>query len=77
MSKFLFPATFFLISFSSLSQQTPFEKSGGKETATYHEVIDFYKKLDKASSKILMKEMGDTDAELSFASHPRKQRWKV
>lgn len=53
-----------LLAFSttSFSQQTPFEKSKGKESATYFQAIDFYKKLDKASSKILVKEMGMTDA---------------
>ncbi len=44
------------------SQETAFEKSNGKETATYFQAIDFYKNLDKSSSKILMKEMGSTDA---------------
>lgn len=44
------------------AQQTPFEKSNGNETATYFQAIDFYKNLDKASPKILMKEMGPTDA---------------
>ena len=43
-------------------QQSPFEKSNGKKTATYFEVINWYKDLDKTASKILMKEMGNTDA---------------
>src|SRR6188768_3741646 len=47
---------------SAFSQQTPFEKSNGKESATYLQAIEFYKNLDKKSSKILMKEMGPTDA---------------
>ncbi|HEV8081289.1 MAG TPA: M14 family zinc carboxypeptidase [Chitinophagaceae bacterium] len=51
-----------LLSNSSVSQQTPFEKSNGKESATYFQAIDFYKLLDKTSSKILMKEVGATDA---------------
>ena len=51
-----------LISSYSFSQQTPFEKSNGKETATYFQAIEFYKNLDKASSRILMKDMGPTDA---------------
>ena len=59
-SFFYFP----LILFSTLaySQQTPFEKSNGKETATYFQAINFYKKLDRASSLIFIKEMGLTDA---------------
>ncbi|MEP6948013.1 MAG: M14 family metallopeptidase [Ginsengibacter sp.] len=55
----------FLLSFISIlaySQQTPFEKSNEKETATYFQAIDFYKNLDKRSSGIFMKEMGITDA---------------
>ena len=53
---------FLFISFYAFSQQTPFEKSNGKETATYFQAIEFYKNLDRASSKILMKELGPTDA---------------
>ena len=56
---------FILIIFFPLiieAQLTPFEKSNGKQTATYFQAIEFYKNLDKASSKILMKEMGMTDA---------------
>ncbi|HUS02504.1 MAG TPA: M14 family zinc carboxypeptidase [Chitinophagaceae bacterium] len=53
---------FLFISCSAFSQQTPFEKSNGRESATYFQAIEFYKNLDKASSKILMKEMGPTDA---------------
>lgn len=44
------------------AQLTPFEKSAGKETATYFQAIDFYKSLDKASTKIFMKQMGPSDA---------------
>jgi hypothetical protein len=47
---------------SAFAQQTPFEKSNGKESATYFQAIEFYKKLDGSSSKILMKEVGITDA---------------
>lgn len=46
----------------TIAQQCRFEKSGGKETATYFEAIDWYKKLDRLSSKVLVKEMGATDA---------------
>ncbi|MFI5152331.1 MAG: M14 family zinc carboxypeptidase [Chitinophagales bacterium] len=41
---------------------TPFEKSEGKETATYPECINFYKKLDQASNKISIRVMGKSDA---------------
>lgn len=54
--------TFLFLSHSSFSQQTPFEKSNGKESATYFQAIEFYKNLDKSSSKIIVKEMGPTDA---------------
>ena len=60
--KSLFCFSLILFSILAYSQQTPFEKSNGKETATYFQAIDFYKKLDNASSKIFMKEMGLTDA---------------
>ena len=53
---------FVAIPFFSTAQLTPFERSGGKESATYFQAIEFYKKLDKASSKILVKQMGPTDA---------------
>lgn len=57
-----------LFSFTLLSlctcyaQQCRFEKSNGKETATYFEAIDWYKQLAKKSASILIKEMGSTDA---------------
>ena len=51
-----------VISFQVHGQQSPFEKSGGKETATYFEVIAWYKNLDKKSSVISLKTMGATDA---------------
>ena len=43
-------------------QQCRFEKTNGLESATYFEAIDWYKKLDKISTKVLVKEMGMTDA---------------
>src|SRR3712207_4630943 len=54
--------SFLFIFLGSFCQQTPFEKGGGKETATYSQAIDFYKRLDKSSATILMKEIGATDA---------------
>jgi len=44
------------------SQITVFEKSNQRETATYFETIEFYKKLDQISSKVAIKTMGPTDA---------------
>lgn len=48
--------------YASYAQQCRFEKTNGLESATYFEAIDWYKNLDKLSSKVLMKEMGMTDA---------------
>src|SRR4051794_536160 len=57
---FLFLSIPFLLSSQNL--QTVFEKSGGTETPTYYQIIDYYKKLDQASPKTLLKTMGMTDA---------------
>jgi len=46
----------------SQSLITPFEKSDGKETATYAECIEFYKQLDKLSPKISIRAIGMSDA---------------
>jgi len=42
--------------------ETRFEKSGGKETGTYEEVIDFYTQLAESSGKISLEEFGKTDS---------------
>ncbi len=42
--------------------ETRFEKSGGKETGTYEEVIDFYTQLAESSSKVSLEEFGKTDS---------------
>jgi len=54
----------FLITFfyTADAQLCRFEKSDGKESATYFEAIDWYKNLDKISTQVLVKEMGMTDA---------------
>src|SRR5690606_38107971 len=44
------------------AQQTIFEQTDGKETATYFQVIDFYTSLAKSSDIIKMETMGMTDA---------------
>ncbi|MBK7376440.1 MAG: M14 family metallopeptidase [Chitinophagaceae bacterium] len=55
--------SFFISFFSQINaQQCPFEKSNGTESATYFEAIEWYKDLDKASTQVLVKEMGMTDA---------------
>ena len=42
--------------------ETVFEKTGGKESPTYPQIIDWWKKLDAASPVVKMIEMGQTDA---------------
>ncbi|MBS1736117.1 MAG: M14 family metallopeptidase [Bacteroidetes bacterium] len=44
------------------AQQTIFEKSNGKETATYFQVIQFYEAIAKKSSIIKIQKVGMTDA---------------
>jgi hypothetical protein len=62
MKRIFFLAVLVAALLSATAQQTPFEKSNGKESATYFQAIDFYKNLDASSSKVMMKEMGPTDA---------------
>ena len=63
MMKAIFTCLSCIVYFTNLNaQQCRFEKSNGMETATYFEAIDWYKNLDKRSAKILVKEMGMSDA---------------
>lgn len=62
MRKFHILPVLIFISLQMNAQQCRFEKTGGKESATYFEAIDWYKNLDKLSAKVLVKEMGMTDA---------------
>ncbi len=62
MKKFLPFIYLLLVYFTTSAQQSIFEKSNGKKTATYYEIVDWYKSLAKSSSKIKMIEMGPTDA---------------
>ena len=63
MRKIVFISIIFILSLSKINaQQCRFEKTNGQETATYFEAINWYKNLDKQSSKIVVKEMGITDA---------------
>lgn len=64
--KFFFLLLLCSTQLNGLGQQTAFEKSGGKETATYKEIIDWYTMLDKRSAKLNMKTMGATDAGYSL-----------
>src|SRR5688572_9299553 len=60
--KYLFLLIVLFMSKKNNAQQTRFEKSNGKETATYHEIIAFYKQLDNSSDIVALKKMGSTDA---------------
>ena len=40
---------------------TPFEKSGGRQSATYTETIDFYNRLCKKNRALMMGDIGTTD----------------
>lgn len=42
--------------------ETVFEKSNGKQTATYPEIISYYEELDQAFTSIQLKEFGTTDS---------------
>ena len=44
------------------AQQSPFEKTVGRESATYFEAIDWYKELGKQSPIIKVTTAGNTDA---------------
>ena len=46
--------------------RTAFERSNGKSTSTYSEMMAFYKAADKHSDKLKMKEKGLTDSGLAL-----------
>ena len=67
MKKHLRPGVFLSIillitSQMTIAQKTIFEKTNGRETATYFEVIDFYTNLAKKSAIIKMETKGLTDS---------------
>ncbi len=62
MIKLLTTTSLFLFTINLFAQLSPFEKSDGKQTATYFEAIKWYKYFDKQSNNVLVKEMGMTDA---------------
>src|ERR1700741_269879 len=41
---------------------TRFEKSNGKQSPTYYEIVEWWKKLDEQSGKVKMLTMGPSDA---------------
>ncbi len=65
MKKQFIIAVFLLQTFlPAVAQNIPtrFEQSGGKQTPTYPEIIDWWKKLDEKSGKVKMLTMGPSDA---------------
>ena len=64
LSPFVLSILFLLGGSPLLSQQTRFEKTNGKESATYHEAIAFYEQLSKISPLVSVRKMGTTDAGL-------------
>ena len=62
MKNNFFVVIILLCSVAARAQQTAFEKSNGKQTATYFEVIQWYRDLDNKSNKLQLKTMGPTDA---------------
>ena len=48
--------------FAQNDLKTPYEKGNGNQTATYHETIDWYKKLDAAFNEVKLLEYGTTDS---------------
>ena len=48
--------------FGSKDFQTPFERSEGTKSATYDEVIDFYKRLSSEFSTISLRTVEQTDS---------------
>ena len=61
--KKIFILSFLILLFTkSDAQECRFEKTNGLESATYFEAVDWYKNLDKISTKVLVKEMGMSDA---------------
>lgn len=62
MKYFFITAMMLCQSIFMAAQQTPFEKSNGKKTATYFEAINWYQDLEKHSAGISVRQMGPTDA---------------
>lgn len=62
MTKLTLLSILISVFYNAHAQQCRFEKTNGQESATYFEAIDWYKNLDKISPKVLVKEMGMSDA---------------
>ena len=57
----LISLTFFISGFSQ-TITTKFEQTNGKQSPTYFEIVDWWKKLDQLSPKVKMLTMGPSDA---------------
>lgn len=63
MKKIIFlPFLLLFIRIGAQKHTTVFEQSGGKETATYEQTIQWYQELAKTNSGITIKTFGNTDA---------------
>jgi len=64
MKKLIITGCVFLTTIAAISQTitTKFEQTKGKESSTYFEIIDWWKKLDEKSGKVKMLTMGMSDA---------------
>ena len=64
IKKYFITCCFIFIGTSLIAQflKTKYETSNATETPTYFEIIDWWKKLDAQSGKVVMKQMGITDA---------------
>ena len=62
--QFIVTAFLLQILVAAVAQNIPtrFEQSGGTQTPTYSEIIDWWKKLDEKSGKVKMLTMGPSDA---------------
>ncbi len=59
---FLFLSLISCVTTHSQNIQTRFERSAGKESPTYYEIIDWWQKLDRQSDYVKLLKMGMTDA---------------
>ncbi len=65
MKKLILSLSIFLLAVPFSFSQTPatkFEKSNGKQTPTYFEIVSWWQQLDQQSGKVKMLTMGMTDA---------------
>jgi len=63
MRIFIYVSLFVFYTGATYAQLTPFEKGNKNESATYDEIISWYKMLDKKSGQLSVLERGMTDAE--------------